>query len=233
MNRKLIMVLAAVLMIPAITFAQLNKFEKTYRLIQFDKLDISGHYQVFITEGTDYSVRIVNDSAINAKEASVVVTEKKGKLSINYVGNSMESRGVNIHLNMPAISEIKLDEEVKVFVDDLKIGDIKITMRDKSKLNGMLVTQAVTANLRGSAEVKLKGAGSSLKLRIRDNAIFLGENMKFREVDIKQQGTANISVNASNGLKINAKGVGEIRYVGSPSDLSLKKSGVVNINQVK
>jgi hypothetical protein len=220
------------LMSPMLAFAQLNKFEKTYKLIQFDKLDIKGNYQVFITNGTEYSVRIVNDSAINAKEASVVISEKKGKLSIDYKGNSAESKGMNIHINMPTITDLRLAEEVKMNIDDLKIGDIKIQMRDKSKLSGMLVAQDIGLVMRNSAKVDIKGAAASLKLRVRDEAAFLGENFKVRSIDVKQQGTANLGLNASGSLKISAKGVGEIRYTGSPNNLNMNKKGTVNIKQV-
>lgn len=230
--QKTILLLMAIPFSLSIATAQISNFEKSYKLIEFSKLDIDGNFQVFVTLGTEYSVRIVNDSAINAKENNIAVSEKKGKLSISYIGNNADSKGVNIHLNMPNIEEIKLTDKVQLHLDNMKIGDVKIATYGQTKISGKLIAQDIKLVMKDKSTIILEGQAGVINMRTSDNVRFKGGKLKAREIVLRQNGDADLSLNATNSLKINSKGVGEINYVGSPDQLSLNKKGSVSINQI-
>jgi hypothetical protein len=180
------------------------------------------------------------DGAMKIATTKEISSAKKVSIRITYT-DSFKSVTTKNESSIIALSEIELAgiefksfDNSKLFLN-AKVGSFKLQMNDKSYAEINLKSDESTISLSKSAKLKaliasislsidmyqkttatVEGDTEKLKLRLDNNANFIGNNLTSKEAEISSESYTNASINALNTLKIAASGKSEIVIYGEP-----------------
>lgn len=180
------------------------------------------------------------DGAMKIATTKEISSAKKVSIRITYT-DSFKSVTSKNESSIIALSEIELAAiEFKTFDNsklflNAKVGSFKLQMNDKSYAEINLKSDESTISLSKSAKLKaliasislsidmyqktsatVEGDTEKFKLRLDNNANFIGNNLTSKEVEIITESYTNASINATTNLKITASGKSEIVIYGEP-----------------
>lgn len=180
------------------------------------------------------------DGAMKIATTKEISSAKKVSIRITYT-DSFKSVTSKNESSIIALSEIELAAiEFKTFDNsklflNAKVGSFKLQMNDKSYAEINLKSDECTISLSKSAKLKaliasislsidmyqktsatVEGDTEKFKLRLDNNANFIGNNLTSKEVEIITESYTNASINATTNLKITASGKSEIVIYGEP-----------------
>lgn len=180
------------------------------------------------------------DGAMKIATTKEISSAKKVSIRITYT-DSFKSVTSKNESSIIALSEIELAAiEFKTFDNsklflNAKVGSFKLQMNDKSYAEINLKSDESTISLSKSAKLKaliasislsidmyqktsatVEGDTEKFKLRLDNNANFIGNNLTTKEAEITTESYTNASINATTNLKIAAAGKSEIVIYGEP-----------------
>jgi hypothetical protein len=199
---------------------------------EFHDVDLSGAFDIYLTQGATAPVKIIGDENI-ISHIKLTQTGDKLELGTEDGFNYKPSQTIKVYLTSPQFKNI----------DVSGAGDIKGTnqITSNSELN-ISTSGAGNIDLDIDApkfSTDISGAGSlKLKVQIKDGSIsisgagsahcfdLLSENLT---IDISGMGSADVF--ASKTLHVDISGAGSISYKGTPT-ITKETSGMGSIKQV-
>jgi hypothetical protein len=163
---------------------------------------------------------------------------KKVSIRITYTDNFKSVVAKN-ESSIIALSEIDLEgvefktfDQAKLFLN-AKIGDFKLQMNDKSyaelniksdqstislsknsKLKALIASVNLTIDMYQKTDATVEGDTEKLKLRLDNNANFMGKNLTAKEIEINAESYSNATIHGVNTIKIAAAGKSELLLYG-------------------
>jgi len=189
-------------------------------------------HEAIAIEIVDGTIKISTKKEISsAKKMSIRITYTDGFKSVTSKNESSIIALSEIEL---AAIEFKTFDNSKLFLN-AKVGSFKLQMNDKSYAEINLKSDESTISLSKSAKLKaliasislsidmyqktsatVEGDTEKFKLRLDNNANFIGNNLTSKEAEITTESYTNASINATTNLKIAAAGKSEIVIYGEP-----------------
>jgi hypothetical protein len=180
------------------------------------------------------------DGAMKIATTKEISSAKKVSIRITYT-DSFKSVTTKNESSIIALSEIELAniefksfDNSKLFLN-AKVGSFKLQMNDKSyaeinlksdesvisisksaKLKALIASISLSIDMYQKTTATVEGDTEKLKLRLDNNANFIGNNLTSKEAEISSESYTNASINALNTLKIAASGKSEIVIYGEP-----------------
>jgi len=217
----------------------------------FDKISVAGEYDITISYGDNYSIRIEDYSNIISKLKTEV---EDNTLKIHYDGECINNSRAKIYIMMPKIKKLSLagSGDVKILgnmqpVDMLKIalagsGDIFVNNDFADSIHISVAGSGDTKILTDSIEyVKVSIAGSGdaslqgefakqLKISIAGSGDINSLELPTDNVDVVISGSGTAKVFALKSLNARVSGSGDAYYKGNPgiTDFSTSGSGEVH-----
>lgn len=186
-----------------------NLEEETRELEEFNRIDVSGAYDVEIILGKYPGV------SIKAEDNLIEYIETKVRGNKLYISNSKSlspSKDIEIVVTTSYLDEIESSGASDVIAKNIDSKEFLIDL-----------SGAGTIDLFGKTDylrVNLSGAGN---LNARD--------LFANHVRINVSGASDAEVQAHKSLKAEVSGVGNIDYYGNPKDITTNVSGVGNISK--
>lgn len=195
----------------------------------FSSVSSHGGYDVHLTQGSGYNVKVEAESNLLPYIETVVdgdVLEIRTK-----DGYWLSSkRNMKVYITAPSfakvstfgsgniVSESKLNNTSAIEMEVAGSGDIKVDIN----------APEVKAELRGSGNIILNGETRSFGGSIRGSGDIRASGLKAETVDVDIAGSGNADVFASVKLNVDVKGSGDVRYQGGANVSSdIKGSGSV------
>lgn len=188
--------------------------------------DISGN--VYVTEGTNYEVRIeaqqnIIDVIETVLNANILTVRVKNNTTIKNNAN------IKVYITLPKLNGVTISGSGNVqALSDFNTDDLflKISGSGNMRLNEVIATN-VDAKISGSGEMSI-GSGS-----VTDETIDISGsgsidfiNLQAKNGDIKISGSGNARVFVTDKLKVRISGSGDVVYKGTPLiDVSTSGSG--------
>ena len=182
----------------------------------------------------------VIDNTIKLSTIKDIVSAKKVSIRITYTDafNNVTTKNESSIISLSELDlqkiEFKSFDSSKLFLN-AKVGDFKLQMNDKSyaeinlksdqstislskssKLKALIASVALTLDMYQKTDASIEGDTEKFKLRLDNNATFIGKNLTSKEAEITTESYTNASINAVNTLKIAAAGKSEISIYGDP-----------------
>ena len=179
---------------------------QSYSFEDFDRLSISGVYDLTVMVGEDYSVELSGPALeMERVEASV----NGGVLSLDQRDRRRGERrhrqkGIDCTITLPALNGLDVSGVVDGMIDGINADRLDI-------------------DISGVGDVSLAGKCGTLTADVSGVGELDAEDLKCRIVDIDVSGVGEASVFASDSIDAQVSGMGDINVYGSPKNV--KKRG--------
>ncbi|RJP63670.1 MAG: DUF2807 domain-containing protein [Ignavibacteriales bacterium] len=175
----------------------------------FDKIDISGYYEVRISQGDHSSFKIIGDDNL----LHLVKSDIEGNtLHIWNKKNISPRRHIKIEIVTESLESISSSGASSIIMKDFK--------GDELTLEGS-----------GAGSFRLSGKVETLKAELSGAVNLKAEDLEANEVYLELSGACDADVNAKEELRADISGVGNIEYSGNPKILKKSISGLGSITQ--
>lgn len=180
----------------------------------------------------------LNDNILRIKTSKIAVNYKKLIVRLTYTDDLKMVVAKNQSI-INAIQEIQLEELTIKSINESKLNlnvnvtDFLLQSDDKSKvemnlkattatieisknasLKALLSTNDLKCDLYQRGKVNLEGDINYAKIRLDNNASFLGQNLVIKNCDLITESYSNCLININNLLNIDASGNSEIKIYG-------------------
>lgn len=195
----------------------------------FNSISSHGGYDVHLTQGSGYNVKIEAESnllsyietAVNGNVLEIRTKEgywlSSKKNMIVYVTAPSFTK-VSTMGSGNIVSESKINNTSAIEMEVAGSGDIKVDIN----------APEVKAELRGSGNIIVSGETRAFRGSVRGSGDIKASNLKAENVDVDIAGSGNADVFASVKLNVDVAGSGDVRYRGGANVSSdIKGSGSV------
>ncbi|WP_321333821.1 head GIN domain-containing protein [uncultured Bacteroides sp.] len=209
-----------------------NYITRNYKVKEFNKIDASTVGNISFTQSADKSCTLQiygPDNIVSLIQASVkdntliLTTEKQnriknaGKIKISIIAPNLNA------IHFKGVGDINIESELStqsLEIESKGVGDIKLEA---------LNCKTLSVSSMGVGNIKLQGIAEKASLASKGVGDIEAENLKAASVEASSEGVGNISCYATESLSASAKGIGSIKYGGSPKEKNIRKSGIGTI----
>ncbi|RAV97903.1 head GIN domain-containing protein [Pseudochryseolinea flava] len=192
-----------------------QKAEKSYALIDFDRLEMGSAFHIEVTQGNNFGIDVRGDR----RNISDLVVYKRGStLIIEYDENESRKHDTYINITMPALKSIHFsgasESKVSGFESE---GDLDLY------LSGASVSQLdagygrVNAVVSGASNLRMSGLGDELDVELSGASILSAFDYPVREAILNVSGASNGKLTVSDDLDVVASGASAVLYRGNPT----------------
>lgn len=197
----------------------------------FSKVDVSGPYDIVITQGATASVRVDADENLQ-QYIEVVVNGDQLEIDTRDGINIRPRKDIKIYITAPLFHALSVTGS----------GDLKSASKLTSDRLALSVTGSgdmmvdidapmVETKITGSGSISVNGNTRTLNSEINGSGEIHAFNLMSENTDVEISGSGEAEVFASKGLKISIAGSGDVAYKGTASvNQSIAGSG--NIRKV-
>ncbi|HMR82393.1 MAG TPA: head GIN domain-containing protein [Niabella sp.] len=191
---------------------------KTYDLKDFAQIDIGDNMDVYIQQGTDYSVKIETDENL-FKYLDVNVHDNKS-LEVDVTNNTnLDATGeVKVYITAPWLDKVDISGAAQLqtrgkFTQDRKI---KFDLSGASSGNVSVRAPVVELEASGASTLTADGESRDVKANASGASTINAFNLMAEKTDADASGASTVRVFSSIALKAKANGASTIKYKGNP-----------------
>lgn len=195
----------------------------------FTGLDVSGGFEVQVTQGNNEGLRIEADENLLDNIKTEV---KNGVLHIYNEGNITTKNSMKAYVTLKELNSLDISGGVKVVgKSTFKPKTFKMDLSGASTIKLDLVTERLVADMSGASKIALTGRADELLLNMSGASDVDAEDLEAKDVKVEASGASKVRVFAKESLAIDASGASQVRYKGSPS-ITADTSGGTKISKI-
>jgi hypothetical protein len=202
-----------------------NVIEITRNAGSFDKIYVSGSFDVNLVEGKEGMITIKAEENLIGLIETVV---ESGTLKIKWRRNTSVStrRNIYITVRIKDIDEIKLTGASEITSEKTFKNDrLELGVSGSGSIDLKVETKTLTAAVSGSGNLDLEGKTEYLKAAVSGSGDIDAGHLMAKEVEAKVSGSGDMEINVTERLTARVSGSGDIKYKGKPSIEDIKVSG--------
>ena len=193
----------------------------------YDKVALSGFFDVFLEKGTEGNLTIQAESnfmdyIITEVEDGVLKIKTKKKYYLK------PSRNMQVKITVPfdEIDGVKLSGSGDIVSRDLiKSRNFQAYISGSGDIALQVNADDVDTALSGSGDIKLSGKTNKLSAKVSGSGDVDCYDLKAKNVEAKVNGSGDVKVYVAETLYARVSGSGDIDYRGNPTSVDKKTSG--------
>jgi hypothetical protein len=195
-------------------------------LSDFDEVEISGKFDVRISNRGNYGVELIGAEGEKEKykiyrSGKTLIIEythqgRKNRMDINDWSN-LNAEDMRINISMPSLQKLEATGIGTVRFDDFTSDEMEIETTGPVRLRGELNAHDLTVNLTGKSEADLSGNVNKLNARIEFASKLRAYNLEVADAFIEVSGASSAKVNVSGNLEIEEGVASHVDYRGNPN----------------
>lgn len=198
----------------------------------FNGVDVSGPLKVFISQGSELSVKVEGDE--NLLEY-IEVDNHGDDLEIRTRrGYNLRSRtGLKVYVTAPSFDKLAVtgSGELKTLskISNNKNMDVNVTGSGDMIVN--IDAPSINTNITGSGNIRINGGTRNFSTEVTGSGEVHAFDLLSESTDVEISGSGDVEVFASKQLKISISGSGDVKYKGNPS-VSQSINGAGNVRKI-
>ncbi len=160
----------------------------------FKSINVEGAYDLVITAGSPFSLKITSDDNLLPFIKTAV---ENGTLTVTSSRSICTKADLKIQVTMPELTTLTSEGST-----DINVMGVK-----NKKLN---------LNIGGSGTLTAAGETQQLEINASGSVDITATELKAKTVFVKMEGAGDAKVSASDTLKVNLEGAGSVLYKGKP-----------------
>jgi hypothetical protein len=173
----------------------------------FTKLDVSGAWQIDITQGTPAKLEITADDNLHAIISAKVENQV---LKLSTTKNYSASTELTAKITTPKLEGLDLSGAVDVVARNV----------DSQKFDLVLT---------GAADVSIQGKTDKLNIDATGAAKVAAKSLRAKDVKVDSAGSSTIKVFAGNSISLDVTGASDVSYAGHPKVVKQDVSGASTV----
>lgn len=202
-----------------------NIINETRNVGSFEKVAVSGSFDVFLVKGNEGKLDIkIEDNLL----AYLVTEVDNGKLKIKWKkGTSINTRkAVIITVYFKDIEAVSLSGSGDIIGKDLiKSNNFEVAVAGSGDIKLDVETNEMDAAISGSGDIDLEGSSENFTAAIAGSGDIDAVNLKTDKAELRISGSGGITITVINELVAKISGSGDIKYKGNPKIEDIKVSG--------
>lgn len=208
-----------------------NIITTTRTVSNFDKLSVSGSFDITLIEGKEGEISIKTSENL----MDIIVTEvKEGTLNIKFEkGVQIKNvKTIQITVAYKTIEAISLagsgdiKAELPIITNDLTLG-----LSGSGNIKLAIETNNLTTSIAGSGNINLTGKTGVFTCSISGSGNINAQELTSNVTNAKISGSGNIKVYVENEIQAKTSGSGNIIYTGNPTIIKANSSGSGSVNK--
>ncbi|MBK9358869.1 MAG: DUF2807 domain-containing protein [Bacteroidales bacterium] len=215
----------------AITISLTARAGKQDRPVKnFSKIEISGAFEVTLTQGSAEKLTIEADENLLPK----IITEVKGGTLIIRIENNTHIRGdLKAYLTFINLDGIDISGAVKLIGSaPMKFSKLEIDGSGASKIDLDLSASRVDGDFSGASEITLKGTATDFEIDLSGASDLEAVDFKTQNCHLECSGASKASVFATGTLTVEGSGASQVSYAGNPASVNSDMSGASKFNKI-
>ncbi len=206
--------------------------ERSYDIRDFERLDISGPYDVTLRKGNPRvelsgDERIIENTTVKI-EGSELVIRKEGDWRWN------SSRGdVEVTVYFQQIERLEISGACQlVSRDPLGGRDFDLEASGASRAEFELLADAFDGEISGASTVDIYGEIGDFRLEVSGASRIKADDLQSETGTVNVSGASTVTVNVKDRLRADASGASTVRYYGDPRYVDAETSGASSIRSL-
>jgi hypothetical protein len=196
----------------------------------FDRVKLSGGYELVLTQGTAPYLRIEAEDNILSHISSEVTN---GQLEINMKDKICSMKDITIYLTAVTLKELESSGAIEVKgTNKITAEDFSLRISGAGEVNIELETGQLNSSISGAGELNLRGKAKNHKVKISGAGELDASDLRVGKYDLNLSGASDCEINVEEELVVNASGASSIAYRGNPSRVEKSSSGASSIRKV-
>jgi hypothetical protein len=226
--------------------AKTDSFETVNRhLSSFHNLHIQGPFDVYVTQGTDESIKF--DAPVEVKDR-IIADVSGNTLEIrnkhdNWGSSSEKSwygdkswwhhhPKIKVYVTFKNLDYIKVSGSGSVvFNDGLTTDELKLQLRGSGEISGKIAVKNLESHVSGSGHIKLSGTALSSNVYVAGSGNFMASELITSNSAVRVSGSGDAKINANDKITAAVSGSGNVNYTGSAKKLMSSTSGSGSISK--
>lgn len=212
-----------------------NYITRNYKVKEFARINAATVGDIYYTQSTDRKTTVqiygpdnfIELFKVGVKDSTLTLTMEKQ----NRIRNIKKMK---ITISSPTLNGIYFKGVGDVNIDNgLKTTKLEVESKGVGNINIQgLACEDLTVRSMGVGDVKLEGTARIANLYSKGVGDIEAKELEAKQVDATSQGVGNISCYATDSISASAKGVGSIKYKGSPAVKELSAKGIGSIKNI-
>ncbi|WP_342646943.1 head GIN domain-containing protein [Mucilaginibacter sp. CSA2-8R] len=202
----------------------------------FSSIDVSGSFDVFITQGSTESVKVEAERG----DLDKIVTEVKN--GVLHIDNKRSMGGMSwdwgnrkriVRVVVRNVNAVNVNGSGDVaFSEGLRTQSLSLMVRGSGDVEGRIEAENLECGISGSGDVALSGRADNISVKASGSGDFDARKLQSVNAAVKLSGSGDAVVNASQRVDAKVSGSGDIRYTGAAKQVSTSKSGSGDIGRL-
>jgi hypothetical protein len=230
MNIRRAAVIVAVVFVCACSAstAQCREAGKKMDFKGFSKLDISGPFDVEVTQSDKFDVTFTVDEKHYSKTE---VNQSGDTLKIAFKNHhGCGNCKMNVKISMPTLTAVDLGGAVDTSISGFKgVSHFKVDLSDASSLKGDIEAGDIDMDLSGASDVELTGSTTKLNLELSGASSADLERLSVAVANAELSGASDAELTVNSELSVDLSGASDLTYSGNPTLKSVDTSGASSL----
>jgi len=199
-----------------------DRVEEEFDLDDFDGIRLSTDADVFITQGSEHSVRIVAQENI-LDELEFKIRNRTLFIDTHHCIEGYDN--IEIFITVEEVELLAIfGSGSMVSENTIEFNNINLEISGSGNMDLGLEGDDVEARISGSGDMFLEGKADELDFRLSGSGDLSAFGLEVRKADIQISGSGDAEVNVTDVLDVRISGSGDVLYVGDP-DIDSRVSG--------
>ncbi|MFY0651966.1 MAG: PspC domain-containing protein [Cyclobacteriaceae bacterium] len=204
----------------------------------FDQIEASGSLNVVISQEENYHIEVkgkerYTDNVYVKKIDNVLTIEldmDKVKNKLRYLG-SLDEKLVKVYISMPELKSTKGSGASDFDISGFSSNEFYVNLSGASIADIDLDSDNIEVDLKGASKVNFSGSTKNIEADISGASNLRSFDLVANSASIEASGASSARVYAKDKLYIDASGMSNVRYKGSPEVSVIDESGLSNVSR--
>lgn len=192
----------------------------TFDIKDFDELEVGGIYDVYITQGDDYSIEVKGRERY---KRDVLIKKYGNVLEVDMAGRKWDllkelddDFRLDVFITMPGLEKINSKGLSYFEIKEFEVDNLDIDLSGASSGEIKVDARELKIYLDGASSLDLEGVSEYMEVDVSGASSLKAFDHKTKTAEVSASGASNAKVNASRRLSVDANGLSTVRYEGDP-----------------
>ena len=196
----------------------------------FTKLEVSGGFEIVLTQGNNESLTIEADESI----LDNIKTRITGNtLEIYTKGTIRNYRVMRVYITFKQLESIEISGAVKVTADQsLQFDRLDLDVSGACTIEFDMEADRLDLDLSGASKLILSGYANYLDADCSGASKLMLAGLKTKRVSFESSGASTAEFWVTESLDVESSGASNVRYKGNPTTVNVDNSGASSIKKM-
>jgi len=196
----------------------------------FTQLEVSGAFEIVLTQGNTESLTIEADEKI----MSSIKTRVTGNtLEIYTKGTIRNYKVMRVYVTFKQLESIDLSGAVKVTADQsLQFDRLDLDISGACTIEFDMEADRLDLDLSGASKLSLNGYVNYLEADCSGSSKLMLAGLKTKRISFESSGASTAEFWVTESLDVETSGASNVRYKGNPATVNVENSGASSVKKM-